>query len=177
MLRGFSFRQGLSRQAGYRILLGFTVLLLTMFAVLDASAPGGRRLVKITGIDTVNYYDVTHSLLFDHDFNLTNELQRIPPDSPFWFSKQPSGLPGSPWGVGFPILEMPLVAAGTVIDVVAGRPADGYGPAAVYLYCLGSVLMTGFGLIFLFHFLYEFAVFRNPAFPQPGLVSLAVTFA
>ncbi len=177
MLSGFSFPRGISLQTGYRILLGFTFLMLTMFAVLDAAAPGGRRLAKITGIDTVNYFDVAHSLLFDHDFNLNNEFQRFPPDSRIWSSTQPSGLPGSPWGVGFSILEIPLIAAGTAIDGAAGRPADGYGPAAVYLYCLGPVLMTGLGMAALFHFLYHFALFRNPSLANPGRISLAATFA
>ena len=124
------------------------------FAVVDRLAPGGRRLAKVAGVDTVNYFAISHSLLFDHDFNLTNEFERIRPHSREWTAvRKETGLPGSPWGVGYSIVQMPLLALGTGLDWLSGNPADGYSAFAVYIYCLGNILWTGLGLIALFDLL------------------------
>lgn len=148
---------------GYYAIAGFTAFLLLCFAALDRYPPAGRRLAKIKGVDTVNYFDIAHSLFFDHDFNLNNEFTRLAPDDRIWSHTQKSGLPGSPWGVGYSLLEIPLLAAGTALDALAGRPPDGYGPAAVYLYCLGNILLTGLGLAALYTFLHRVGASR----PQP----------
>lgn len=171
-----SFR--LSRRSAYRILAGFCILLLAVFVVLDAVAPGGRRLAKIEGYDTVNYFDISHSLLFDHDFNLTNEFTHIAPYSRIWSAVQPNtGLPGSVWGYGYSALEIPFLAAGTLLDAVRGNPADGYSPSAIYVYCLGNVVMTGLGLLALFTLLCRVGEERGISEEQVTGYSLLVVFA
>ncbi len=168
----------LNQRAGYYILAAFAFLLLIGFVVLDLAAPGGRRLAKVKGIDTVNYFGITHSLLFDRDFNLNNEFTHIAPDSRLWSEVQKNtGLPGSVWGVGYSILEIPLLATGTVLDAVAGHPADGYSQCAIYVYCLGNIVMTSFGLVALFILLCRVGKSREIPEDRITRYSLFVTFA
>jgi hypothetical protein len=141
----------MSRGRGLWIILAFSLAVLGTYITLDQIAPAGRRLVKIRGEDPVNYFGIAHSVIFDHDFNLNNEYERMPPDGKLWTVNQPgTGLPGSPWGLGYSFLEIPLLALGTGVDAVAGNPADGYSHWAVFLYCIGSPLMTCCGLAALF---------------------------
>ncbi len=132
----------------------FVLFMALGFAAVDRVAPGGRRLAKVAGVDTVNYFGISHSLLFDHDFNLNNEFQRLHPTDREWtYVRKDTGLPGSPWGVGYSILQTPLLALGTGLDWLAGNPADGYSPFAMYLYSLGNIFITGLGLRALFELL------------------------
>jgi hypothetical protein len=141
----------MSPSTGLWIIVAFSVAALAAFITLDRIAPAGRRLAKIRGEDPVNYFGIAHSILFDHDFNLNNEYQRMQPEGRSWTPNQPgTGLPGSPWGVGYSLLEIPLLALGTAVDALAGNPADGYSRWAVYFYCIGSILMAGCGMAALF---------------------------
>lgn len=136
------------------IIAAFSIALLISFVVLDQMAPAGRRLAKVRGEDPVSYFAIAHSILFDHDFNQTNEFEHMPPDGRFWTANQAAtGLPGCPWGLGYSFLEIPLLAMGTGVDALAGNPADGYSHWAVFFYCIGTVLITGCGLVALFLFL------------------------
>jgi len=141
----------MSPRIGLLLIAGFTLVLLTSFIALDQLAPAGRRLAKVHGEDPVSYFAIAHSVLFDHDFNQSNEFERMPPTGRMWTANQPAtGLPGSPWGLGYSFMEMPLLALGTGIDALAGNPADGYSHWAVFFYCIGSLLMTGGGMAALF---------------------------
>ncbi|MGA2716432.1 MAG: hypothetical protein ABSG41_25335 [Bryobacteraceae bacterium] len=141
----------MSPKAGLWIIFTFSIAVLIAFITLDQIAPAGRRLIKIRGEDPVNYFGIAHSVLFDHDFNLNNEYERMPPDGRFWTANQPgTGLPGSPWGLGYSFLEIPLLALGTGVDALVGNPADGYSHWAIFFYCIGSLLMVGCGMAALF---------------------------
>ena len=103
----------MSPRIGLWVIAAVTVVLLVGFITLDQVAPAGRRLIKIRGEDPVSYFAITHSILFDPWFRVqTNEISDIPPpDGRRWTSNQPlTGLPGSPWGVGYSFLEIPLLA-------------------------------------------------------------------
>src|SRR5215472_7438952 len=140
----------------YYVLIAFTVVLIAAFSVLDYVAPGGRHLSTIAGVDRVNYFDTTHSILFDHDFNLNDEYKRIKPDDEEWTAIVPkTGLPGSPWGIAYSVLEVPFLAVGVAGDAIAGHPADGYSYFARFIYALGNVVIGGLGLMALFHLLYR----------------------
>lgn len=144
----------MSRGTGLWVILAFSLAILAAYITLDQIAPAGRRLVKIRGEDPVNYFGIAHSVLFDHDFNLNNEYKRMPPDGRLWTLNQPgTGLPGSPWGLGYSFLEVPLLALGTGVDGLVGNPADGYSHWAIFFYCIGSPLMASCGLAALFLFL------------------------
>jgi hypothetical protein len=141
----------MSRGRGLWIIFAFSLAILGTYITLDQIAPAGRRLVKIRGEDPVNYFGIAHSILFDHDYNLNNEYEHMPPDGRFWTQNQPgTGLPGSPWGLGYSFLEIPLLALGTGVDAVAGNPADGYSHWAVFFYCIGSPILAACGLAALF---------------------------
>jgi hypothetical protein len=162
-----------------RIIIGFTVLLGIAYVALDGSAPVGRGLFTMAGVDPVLYFDTAHSMLFDHDFNLNNEFSRIKPDSPRKIMPI-SGLPASCYAIGYSLLEVPFLAAGTVVDRVTGNAADGYSGYALYFYCIANVVLTGLGLLYLFNMLVE----ADPSFSfadsslggQPGN-ALMVVFA
>ena len=168
----------ISTRASYRFIAAFTLLLLGVFIMLDRAAPGGRGIVKIRGVDSVNYFGITHSLLFDHDFNLTDEFVRVPPDGREWTAVQKaSGLPGSPWGVGYSIVELPFLAAGTALDKVAGNAADGYSRWALYIYSTANIFVTGLGLAVLFALLRQVGEFWSIPERQLNLFGLFVTLA
>jgi len=169
----------MSTTAGYKILAAFAVFLLAGYAVLDHWAPAGRRLAKIRGEDPVAYFGIAHSVLFDHDFNLTNEFEHVPPAGRLWTADQKeTGLPGSPWGLGYSFLEVPLLGLGTAIDLLAGNPADGFSEWAIYFYCYGTVLMAALGLFALFTFLREVASFYgDPLEDRTVPYGLLATFA
>jgi len=170
--------QIISTVNAHRALAAATLFLVVSFALLNYIAPGGRRLVKVTGIDTVNYFGIAHSVLFDHDFDLNNEYQHVPPDDRYWTPTNPAtGLPGSPWGVGYSLLATPLLALGTALDWAAGRPPDGYGPFALYLYRLTSLLLTGLGLRFLFDLLLQVARHQGAEEDRAVLTSFLATLA
>lgn len=167
----------MSTKAGYRILIAFAIVLAGAFVVVDQIEPGGRRLAKIQGEDPVNYFGIAHSLLFDHDVNLNNELEKLPPSGRRWtMRREETGLPGSPWGLGYSFLEIPLLALGTGIDALAGNPADGYSSWAVVIYCLGPVLMVGGGLLAVYNLLCRVGEYWNIPEGRQPLYALFTTF-
>jgi hypothetical protein len=171
----------MSYKVGYRTIAAFSIVLILAFITLDQIQPAGRRLAKVTGEDAVNYFGIAHSLLFDHDFNLTNEFEHVPPNDRRWTMPQKdTGLPGSPWGLGHSFLEMPLLIIGTGIDRLVGNPADGYSHWALALYCIGPMLMVAGGMLALFGLLCQLGSFWN--IPQDrqvvyGLLVIVAVFA
>ena len=128
----------LSRLAPW-IVGAFAAVMVCGFLTLDSISPANRRLIKIRGEDPVAYFGTAHSILFDRDFNLSNEFQHVPPDGRCWTADQPAtSLPGCPWGLGYSFLEMPLLALGSGIDGLTGHAGDGYDAWAITPYCIGS---------------------------------------
>ncbi|HEY0779695.1 MAG TPA: hypothetical protein VGD56_17130 [Gemmatirosa sp.] len=139
---------------GWTLIASVAVALVLGFFALDAVRPGGRRLARVEGMDAVAYFGVAHSMLFDHDFDLSNELQRVRPVDNVWTRIQPAtGRPGSPYAIGYSLLATPFLGIGTWIDGRAGRPADGYAASALTAYSLANVVFVGTGLLCLFDFL------------------------
>jgi len=101
---------------------------------LQRAPVGGRSIVKITGVDAVYYFATAHSLLFDRDYDLTDEFQFLEPHQLVFRTqgRPTTGKPESPFAIGYPILSIPFLATGTAVDALAGRPADGYSQSACF---------------------------------------------
>ncbi|MCL6544238.1 MAG: hypothetical protein K6T61_03355 [Bryobacteraceae bacterium] len=162
----FRYRMAAASTALRLCTLGFVLagsLLLALLVVLDFAAPGGRGFLIVTpaNIDSICYFSTAHSLLFDGDFDLSNQLRvMIPPNSPLppgslkWVAVQPaSGLPGSPYAIGYSLLAMPFLAAGTVADAATGAPPSGYGRFATSFFAGANVVFLTLGLILSFRWL------------------------
>jgi hypothetical protein len=145
-------------RVSYAILCLSTLLLAAAFVIGDQMAPAGRRLAKVAGDDPPVYFDVSHALLFHQSFDLAPEFRRIKPEDDQWTPvSKVTGHQTSPFPIGYSIIAIPFLAAGTVVDAIAGNPADGFSRYAVLFYCLTNVVITGLGLIALFTFLNQVA--------------------
>jgi hypothetical protein len=145
-----------------RFTLGFALLgtaLLLLLVTLDALAPGGRGFLQVTrkNADSICYFSVAHSLLFDRDFDLTNQLAvMVSADAPLprgaqhWIAVVPrTGKPGSPFAIGYSLLGLPFLAAGTAIDALSGGRGDGFGVWAERLFVSANIVYLTIGLWFL----------------------------
>jgi hypothetical protein len=139
-----------SKYAPELVVILWGICLASALFVMDHRTPAGRRVLKVTGRDSVHYFANAHSLLFDRDFDLRNEFEELKPspavlDIPGRPGVQ--GLPGSPWAIGYSLLSTPFVALGTLVDAVAGRPANGYGMGAIAGYFLANIVFVALGLV------------------------------
>ena len=137
--------------------------------VLQRAPIGGRNIVKITGVDAVYYFATAHSLLFDRDFDLTNEFQYLQPHVLYRTQARPTGKPESPFAVGYSILSIPFLAAGTAVDALSGRPANGYSQGALFFYFLGNITFVVIGMIFMSRLFQHFGL--------SSLQAIFITFA
>lgn len=163
----------------YAILCFASILLAVVFLIGDAMAPAGRKLAKVAGDDPPVYFDVSHALLFHGSFDLTPEFRRLKPSADSATPVSPiTGHQTSPFPIGYSILAIPFLAAGTIVDAMAGHPADGFAHYAVLFYCLTNVVLTGLGLLALFTFLYQAAgSFGGISPARANILALAATCA
>jgi hypothetical protein len=165
----------------YKLAILTVGLALALFLIVaNKFEPGGRRIIKIGGIDAVAYYGTAHSLLFDRDFDLTNQYAVLKPSSSHFMMVRPeTGLPGSAWAIGYSLLEIPFLAVGTAIDALSGRPADGYASGAMIAYYLGHIVFVTIGLLCVFDFLGQVAAHALPTLSEGrrNATNLIVTLA
>jgi hypothetical protein len=139
------------------MLAGFWLLgalLAGLLLTADALRPGGRGIVKISGVDAAAYFAVAHSLLMDRDLDLTNQYQAIAHQISPWLAVQPvTGRPGSPFPIGYSLLTLPFLALGHGLDLALGHAGDGRSGLALTCYHLANPVFLGLGLGFLFLFL------------------------
>jgi hypothetical protein len=166
-------------RVSYAILCFLTLLLAAGFVVGDQMAPAGRRLAKIAGDDPPLYFDVSHALLFHRSFDLAPEFRRVKPEDDQWTPvSKITGHQTSPFPIGYSIMAIPFLAAGTLVDGIAGNPADGFSHYAVLFYCLTNVALTGLGLMALFAFLNQAALsWTGESQARANAVALATTCA
>jgi hypothetical protein len=152
------------------LIIVFGLGLASALFVLQRSPIGGRNIVKITGVDAVYYFATTHSLLFDRDFDLTNELRHLEPTVIYHTQVvHTSGKPEVPFAIGYPILSLPFLAAGTALDALFGRPADGFSQSALFFYFLANITFVTLGMIFVSRLLQNFGL--------SSLQAVFITFA
>jgi hypothetical protein len=171
----------LPRTLVYKLTILTVGLALALFLIVaNEFEPGGRRIIKIGGIDAVAYYGTAHSLLFDRDFDLTNQYAVLKPTQNRFMAVRPeTGLPGSPWAIGDSLLEIPFLAVGTAIDALSGRPADGYASGAMTAYYLGHIVFVMIGLLCAFDLLGQVAAHALPTLAEGrrNATNLIVTLA
>jgi len=149
----------------HAIIAGFAVLIAALLLVIDALSPADRSVLKVSGTDSVGYFGTAHSLLFDFDFDLTNEYATLHPTAPVGIRPK-TGLPGSPWPIGYSLLQIPFLALGTFVDYLAHNPPNGYSRYALTFYYLGNVVFMAVGLVCLFQFLYLLTRSELPFVPE-----------
>lgn len=146
----------ITNRAAYLSIILFGLILVKALFILDIKFAGqsDREVIKISGIDSVCYYATAHSILFDKDFDLTNEFKKIPPVSNDWTPIRPeTGLPGNPFSIGFPILQAPFLYAGTLFDRFINGQSDGYSKTCVTFYFLGIIFYLCVGMACLYRLL------------------------
>jgi hypothetical protein len=142
------FSRSSSVAAGQMLILAAMALLALALVIASALAPGGRPVVKITGIDTVAYYGTARSILFDQDFDLRNEFQVLKPIPSHWNATVPqTGLPGAPFPIGFPVLELPFLSAGAAMEYFFAPSVSGYSTYSMHAWFFGVLFYTGCGLM------------------------------
>ncbi len=150
-----------------------TVLVLALL-LFDQARPGGRPILKLSGVDPLSYFAVSHSLLFDRDLDLGNQYETLIAargHGSAWFGTVPrTGLPGSPFAIGYSLLALPFLALGHAGDLLLGGAADGYSGLALACFFVANVFYTTLGLAFVYLF------YRDAGGAPPG-VALLVALA
>lgn len=145
------------RQRSHKMLATFWLLgalLAGLLLTADTLRPGGRAIVKISGVDAAAYFAVAHSLLLDRDLDLTNQYQVIEHEISPWLAVQPAtGRPGAPFPIGYSLLALPFLALGHGLDLALGHGGDARSGLALTFYHLTNPVLLGLGLGFLFLFL------------------------
>lgn len=139
-----------------RIIALLGIALALVLALADRAKPGGRPIVKVTGVDAVCYFSVAHSLLFDRDLDLGNQYRTLLAEKGLtskWFATVPAtGRPASPFAIGYSLLALPFLAVGHAADALAGGQADGYSRPAIWGFFLANLFYLTLGLAFLYLF-------------------------
>jgi hypothetical protein len=160
------------------VLIAFGVFMAAGFVIGDRLSPAGKRLSKVTGVDPPAYFGVSHALLFHQNFDLADEYHHVPPDDSLWTAKRKeTGHYGSAYAVGYSILAAPFLAAGTLVDALAGNPANGYSRFAILGYCLANIVLTTLGLLALFTLMLNVAEYWGIALRAASLLALFAAFA
>ncbi len=150
----------------------FGGVLLAAVLVVDARRPADRAIIKIAGADSVVYYAVARSILFDHDVDLRNEIEALEPEPGTYLDPVPaSGLPAIVYPIGFSLVQIPWLAAGSAIDWARGAPVTGYSITCIRAYYLGILTWLCVGLSALFLWLRGMGAVLGS--PQPRLDLLA----
>jgi len=116
--------------------------------------PAGRPIIRIDGVDPACYYNTAHSMLFDRDFDLTNQYGRLWPLSPKFIYVHPqTHRPTSPFPIGYSILQIPFLSAGHLLTLAIYGESDGYSFLCKAAYFTGNIFYLCAGLTFCFWFL------------------------
>src|SRR5438128_8684212 len=108
---------------GVALIWAIGAVVIASIFVANARRPGHRPVLKISGVDSVVYYAVARSLLFDRDVDLRNEFEVLKPDPGEWRAPvKETGRPAILFPIGFSLAELPFLATASGLDWLAGRP-------------------------------------------------------
>ena len=122
------------------------------------------------GWDAQFYYSLAHSVVFDRDLDITNDIHSSPQPQPFdrdgdgSFESAPRGPDGripSKYPIGLSIVEAPFLLAGNLIRrtaefaglVVPGAP--GYSSVEIWIVAVGLVSLFAWGVAALYSLIAE----------------------
>jgi hypothetical protein len=115
--------------------------------------------------------------LFDRDFDLTNQFARLPPDPSEWTAVRPeTGKPGSPFAIGFSLLQVPFLAAGYAVSATFGD-ADTMATPVFLLYYIGLLFWACLGLVLFQRLLLAVTAAEGPPTPAARRIAAALTLA
>jgi len=114
----------------------------------------------LRGWDAQHYYACAHSIVFDRDLDLTNDLEATPFTAPFVrdgdgsfeaLRRDANGRVVSPYPIGLSLIEAPLLALGhavrdglAAVGIVSGRP-PGYADVEIWTVALGLLAVFAVG--------------------------------
>jgi hypothetical protein len=120
------------------------------------------------GWDAQFYYALAHSLVFDRDLDITDDLALTPYPGPFdrdgdgsWESapRRPDGSIPTKYPLGMSLVEAPLVAIGSLARTATGAlgmvvpGAAGYSAIELWCVAIGLLLLLAYGLATLYRLL------------------------
>ena len=119
----------------------FVVAVACLYTTHDARGPTAR----ITA-DAWYYHVYTVSLVNDRDLDFTDEYKAT--GNWYRFGPTATGRPGNPFGVGAPLMTVPLYLVGTLVAWVGGGDTGGFGTAQIRLVVLASPLFSVGAIVF-----------------------------
>jgi hypothetical protein len=120
-------------------------VLLAAVVWMYAGRDGRGSLARITA-DGWYYHVYTASLVNDVDLDFTDEYKVT--GNWYRFGPTPTGRPGNPFGIGAPLMTVPLYLVGTAIAALTGGDTGGFGAAQIRLVVLASPLFSVGGIFF-----------------------------
>jgi Dolichyl-phosphate-mannose-protein mannosyltransferase len=119
----------------------FAASVLCLYSTHDERGPTAR----ITA-DAWYYHVYTVSLVNDRDLDFTDEYKT----TGNWYRFGPTaiGRPGNPFGVGAPLMTVPLYLVGTLAAWIGGGDTGGFGTAQIRLIVLASPLFSVGAVVF-----------------------------
>jgi len=123
------------------LLLAFVAAIACMYATHDARGPTARLTA-----DGWYYHAYTVSLVNDRDLDFANQYRVT--GNWYHFGATPTGEPGNPFGIGAPLMTVPLYLVGTLVAWLTGGDTGGFGTAQVRLVALASPLFSVGAVVF-----------------------------
>jgi hypothetical protein len=122
----------------------------------------------LIGSDGRSYYSTLRSLVFDGDFDFTNEYEWV------GFEPKPltvTGLPENPFAIGMPLLWLPFFLAAHLLSLILnglglGAATNGLGPVYEAAVCMATIFYGGVA------FLLTYRVLRHSFEPWPSLIAI-----
>lgn len=152
------FRRSLQRLAAYLSARVGLVMFIIGVAVLARTHLYYGALLR--GWDAQYYYATAHSIVFDRDLDITNNLQTTPFAAPFdrnadgYFEavpRDPTGRIVTIYPIGLPLIEVPFLALGygarrglAALGMSSPQP-PGYGEVEIWAVALGLLAVFSIG--------------------------------
>jgi hypothetical protein len=109
----------------------------------------GKGIFKVSGVESVVYYSVAHSLYFDHDINLQNQYAVLDKVQSNWTQIHPkTGMPSAPFPIGFSLLQIPSLFLADIACKLglSSETCDGFNKHYFSFYYAGNVIWASIAI-------------------------------